>query len=340
MIADADGARLRAAHDRDRRAGDRSASAATRSRSRPAAAGTPTSFSSAGLDAVRPRPEAGPRRARRDDPLLDADARRSASRSPSSTGRAWRRRTSPARPRCSSQRHPNWSAPQIKSALMSTAGPAWGDTARTTEALRPARGRRADRRRPRRRRRCVFTDPQSLSFHYLNVNTAPHPGRCCHDRGRGRRLRDVAGRARAAVGDAGATIDLPAPITVSPGGDAAADRGRSRLGDARRRRRLRLHRPAPRRRRRAASRTCSRSSGPASSRSLPVKLASLQVGDTRRATSRASVYRWPAAPFGPPPSYTGPPIDENGAEQLYVTELAQPAVNMGVAVDPPEPPAR
>src|SRR5262249_49792369 len=28
----------------------------------------------------------------------------------------------------------------------------------------------------------------------------------------------------------------------------------------------------------------------------------------------------------------GPPVDEDGAEKLYVTELAQPAVNIGVAV--------
>ena len=27
------------------------------------------------------------------------------------------------------ERHPDWSAAQLKSALMSTAGPAWGDTA-------------------------------------------------------------------------------------------------------------------------------------------------------------------------------------------------------------------
>ena len=64
----------------------------------------------------------------------------------------------------------------------------------------------------------------------------------------------------------------------------------------------------------------------------PKKLVSFQIGDTRKGESKVSSYRWPAAPFGPPASYTGPPLDETGAEQLYVTELAQPAVNMGVAV--------
>jgi hypothetical protein len=64
----------------------------------------------------------------------------------------------------------------------------------------------------------------------------------------------------------------------------------------------------------------------------PVKLRSDQIGDTGSGTSKASAYRWPTAPFGPAASYTGPPVDEDGAEKLYVTELAQPAVNIGVAV--------
>ena len=65
---------------------------------------------------------------------------------------------------------------------------------------------------------------------------------------------------------------------------------------------------------------------------LPVKLQSFQAGDTRSGGDRASVYRWPTAPFGPAASYSGPPVDENGAEKLYVTDLSQPAVNIGVAV--------
>ena len=70
------------------------------------------------------------------------------------------------------------------------------------------------------------------------------------------------------------------------------------------------------------------------------KLQAFQIGDTRSGPSKANVYRWPAAPFGPPPSYVGPPTDEDGAEQLYVTDLAQPAVNMGVAVVIPRPATR
>src|SRR5581483_6207593 len=49
-------------------------------------------------------------------------------------------------------------------------------------------------------------------------------------------------------------------------------------------------------------------------------------------TNRASVYRWPAAPFGLPPSFTGPAMDENGKEHVYVTTLTKNVVNFGVSV--------
>jgi hypothetical protein len=45
------------------------------------------------------------------------------------------------------------------------------------------------------------------------------------------------------------------------------------------------------------------------------------------------VYRYPSEPFGPPPTYVGKPMDESGAEQVYVTHLNQPAANLGVAVE-------
>ena len=105
-----------------------------------------------GADRVRPRPQARRRRAGRPDPLLDASAASTRRASPSSTARRWRRRTSPARRRSCSQLHPAWTPAQVKSALVSTAGPAWGDTARTQRGARDARGRRprraAERGRP------------------------------------------------------------------------------------------------------------------------------------------------------------------------------------------------
>ena len=68
------------------------------------------------------------------------------------------------------ERHPNWAPWQIKSALMSTAGAAWGDTARTQEASVLLEGAgladvgAADDPK-------VFTAPQSLSFERIDVST-------------------------------------------------------------------------------------------------------------------------------------------------------------------------
>ena len=58
----------------------------------------------------------------------------------------------------------------------------------------------------------------------------------------------------------------------------------------------------------------------------------MQTGDTRTGTNRASVYRWPAEPFGPPANYTGPAMNEKGKEHLYVTTLTKNVVNFGVAI--------
>jgi hypothetical protein len=48
--------------------------------------------------------------------------------------------------------------------------------------------------------------------------------------------------------------------------------------------------------------------------------------------SLVSTYCCPAAPFGPPPTYTGPTMNEDGAEHLYSVDINQPIVNMGVSV--------
>ena len=229
------------------------------------------------------------------------------------------------------ERHPTWGAPQVKSALMSTAGPASGDTAGTTEASVLLEGAglinvgRADDP-------LIFTDAPSLSFHYLNVNrgsTSRPLLSTISDVGMGWGTWQVELQPQSAT--AGAMLDLPASITLSPGGDAlltAVARASAsavagddygfivlRKGDVTRRIPYEF--------------TVER---PGLESVEPVKLQELQVGDTRSGKSLANVYRWPAAPFGPAPSYVGPPTDEDGAERLYVTELAQPAVNMGVAV--------
>ena len=63
-----------------------------------------------------------------------------------------------------------------------------------------------------------------------------------------------------------------------------------------------------------------------------VPLRQFQSGDTRRGVSRASVYKYPAAAFGPAPNYTGAPVNEDGGETLYRIRLDEPAVNVGAAV--------
>jgi hypothetical protein len=49
---------------------------------------------------------------------------------------------------------------------------------------------------------------------------------------------------------------------------------------------------------------------------LPLK--KLQTGDTRTGKSNISQYRFPASPFGPPPTYTGAPMDESGGREALL----------------------
>jgi hypothetical protein len=63
-----------------------------------------------------------------------------------------------------------------------------------------------------------------------------------------------------------------------------------------------------------------------------VALKKLQTGDTASGTNRVSQYCCPAAPFGPPPTYSGPAMNEDGAEHLYSFDVTEPIVNFGVSV--------
>jgi hypothetical protein len=64
----------------------------------------------------------------------------------------------------------------------------------------------------------------------------------------------------------------------------------------------------------------------------PLKLGRFRVGSTARGFSNVSVYRWPTFPFRPPPDYVGKPMDEKGAETLYVLRVNDVVANAGVAV--------
>jgi minor extracellular serine protease Vpr len=230
------------------------------------------------------------------------------------------------------QLHPFWSPRQVKSALMSTAGPAWGDTAQTKEASVLLEGAglaqltaAADPQ--------IFTEPQSLSFGDLDVNKGP-AGRPLLvkivDAGDGAGTWNVSLQPQSAT--PGTSIDLPATITLPPAGDALLTAfARAPLGSV----------PGDN------YGFIVLSHGTVSRRipyefsvirpgleGAPAKpLRAFQAGDTRAGTNRTNAYRWPDSAFGPAPAYAQqPPVQEPGAEQLYSFHLNAPAVNFGVAV--------
>ncbi|MGH2921488.1 MAG: S8 family serine peptidase, partial [Gaiellaceae bacterium] len=232
------------------------------------------------------------------------------------------------------QRHPGWSAPQVKSALMSTAGPAWGNTQRTVEASVLIAGgglvnvQAADDPK-------VFTEPASLSFGDLNVNRgAARRNRLLSisDAGDGTGTWTV--EVQPQVASAGASLAVPGVVSVGPGGTidvavAAVATAQSPAGDNYGF--LVLRRGAIARRIPYAffvTRPALESYQP-----TPGRLRRQFGGNTITGTSRVDVYRWPAAPFGHPPDYFGVPMAEVGAERLYeVPHLTRPVVNLGVSV--------
>ena len=225
--------------------------------------------------------------------------------------------------------HPSWTPAEVKSALVSTAGAAWGDTARTVEAPVTLEGgglvalpRAADPQ--------LFTDPVSLSFEDLSVlHGAVSSGLLIRltDAGDGAGTWQVELSSQSAT--AGASIDIPGLIAVPPGGEAdvavvaraasGAVQGENygfivlRKGDVTRRVPyfFLVDRPAL-----------------AEAPVLPLK--KLQSGDTRTGVDRVEAYRYPVAPFGNAPD--APPMLESGTETVYETFIDRPAVNAGVAV--------
>jgi subtilisin family serine protease len=233
--------------------------------------------------------------------------------------------------------HPGWTPAQVKSALVSTAAPAWGDTARSREAPVTLEGgglvalpNAADPQ--------LFTDPVSLSFEDLVVTRgAASRGMLVRltDAGDGSGAWQVGLAAQAAT--AGASVDVPGLVTVPPGGEAdvaviarAADgalQGENygflllRKGNVTRRIPyfFLVDRPAL-----AAAQV--------------LRLKQLQAGDTRTGVNRVKLYRYPFAPFGNAPDT--PAMAESGAEKIYETFVDRPAVNVGVAVVSETPGAR
>ncbi|MFN2470223.1 MAG: S8 family serine peptidase [Gaiellaceae bacterium] len=230
------------------------------------------------------------------------------------------------------QRHPAWSPHQVKSALVQTAGPAWADTARTTEASVLLQGGglvsvpAADDPR-------IFSDPASLSFGDLKPIAATARRALLlsiQDAGGGAGPWQVELRPQST--SAGASLELPAVVTVPPGGRTEVSVGAvaaagSPTGDNFGFVVLRQG---------AVTRRIPYAFFVSQPQVLlqqpPRKLRRIQTGTTRYGASRVSAYRFPGAPFGPNPNYVGPPMEELGAERLYTTQIAEPVVNFGVAI--------
>ena len=229
------------------------------------------------------------------------------------------------------QLHPGWTPGEIKSALMSTAGPAWANTARTTEApVFEEGGGLAQLNRANDPK--LFTSPASLSYPDLNVSAgAKSQGQLVRatDAGGGAGTWQVTLSPQSA--SAGTTLDLPGQITLPPGGEAdlsvvadatagaaaGDDYGFVILTQGSVTRRIPYGFSVTR---------------PGLADDKVVELKQLQLGSTEGTGSHVSAYRYPSAPFGPAPTYTGAPMDEAGAEQVYKILIQNPVANVGVSV--------
>jgi minor extracellular serine protease Vpr len=229
------------------------------------------------------------------------------------------------------QRHPNWSPPQVKSALVSTAAAAWADTARTVEApvLTSGSGEvdLLSANDPK-----LFTDPVSLSYSDLNVNRGALSKSlllALSDAGDGAGTWTIEVKPQAQ--QSGVQIVVPGAVTIAPGGTAqipvtASAAATSAAGEAYG---FLLLRRGSVTRKVAYALLVTR---PGLESAPVIPLRQIQQGDTRRGVSRASAYKYPAAAFGPAPNYTGAPVNEDGGETLYRIRLDEPAVNVGAAV--------
>ena len=233
------------------------------------------------------------------------------------------------------QRHPGWSAPQVKSALVSSAGPAWGNTLRTAEASVLLAGgglvnvQSADDPK-------IFTEPASLSFGDLNVNSGARKRTLLlsvSDAGGGSGTWTVEVRPQSA--SSGAGLSVPGSVVVGPGGTtdvgiSATATAQAAAGDNYGFLALRRGTTT----RRVPYAFFVTRPGLESYQARAGKLRRQLGGNTINGPDRVNVYRWPSAPFGHPPDYaTGAPVFETGAEKLYIVpHVGRPVVNLGVSV--------
>lgn len=234
------------------------------------------------------------------------------------------------------QRHPTWTPTQVKSALMSTAGPAYDDSQQTREAPVLVQGaglvRVAAADRP-----LIFTDPQSLSFGYLSAlggatsKAIPVTVSDAGD-GAGTWIAEV----RPQVASTGASVEA-APVTIGPGGSAIVQVvARATAGAAAGDNYgfLVLRRGGDVRRIPYAFSVTR--SGLVGATTTPLR--ATQRGDTRSGDDRARAYRWPTSPFAVLGVFgVDPSVSDDGREQVYHLDLPRQAVNAGVVVTRPAP---
>ncbi len=227
------------------------------------------------------------------------------------------------------QLHPSWTPAEIKSALVSTAGPAWGDTARTQEAPVPLEGGGLVSLPPA-ANPLLFTDPASLSFEDLDVAQGAASKQLLvrlTDAGGGAGTWTVTVAAQAAT--SGASVDVPGTVTLPPGGEvdlpvtASAPAGAAQGEDYGF---LLLRQGAVTRRVPYLFLVAK----PALAAATVLPLKTRVSGDTRTGPNRVSAYRFPTAPFKNVPDQ--PVEQEDGGEIVYSTTLSGRLVNAGVAL--------
>jgi hypothetical protein len=231
------------------------------------------------------------------------------------------------------QRHDAWTPQQVKSALMSTAGAAWGNTARTKEAAVTLQGAglvnipRADDPQ-------IFLSPASVSLGLISVVAgAASRSMMVHVTDAGNGAGNWAVTLQSQTASTGATISTPTLAALSPGGavdltvgvQAAADAvagdnmGFIVLTKGNVTRRIPYYFEVSR---------------PALANVPVVALKNGVSGNTAAGTNRVSEYRFPSWTFGPPADYgsTTPAVAEKGSEKLFTTTITGKPVNFGVYV--------
>jgi minor extracellular serine protease Vpr len=229
------------------------------------------------------------------------------------------------------QLHPGWTPAQVKSALMDTARPAYADTGRTEEAPVLLEGA-GMAYMPTANDPKIFTDPMSVSLPDVDVNHgAANEGQLIQvsDAGGGAGTWTISVQPQSATPGAG--IDVPGMISIPPGGVVSlpvAARVTANATPGEQFGFIVLTRGADTRRIPYFFLV----SKPGLEGKKPIELAQFQVGSTVKGTSRANVYKYPSLPFGPAANFIGPSMNEDGAEKLYILHLNRPAANFGAAV--------